>query len=378
MGETLTRTTIGVLQRGERQPGTLRARRRAAGRSRGAGTRRRRGRLLEREDLGDWERLRFTFRRSWPATSRRKGSIAVDGVSLTVTAVSEAGASAHLFEVGLIPTTLADTGLGAKPPGDAREPGSGRAGEVRRAVAGFTPGSSPLHAAPRRAADRGLPTPSKPPWPRSNHRDGRRPSGLVVDNEDRENEGDIIFAADAATPALMGWTIRHTSGVDLRTARQRPAPTNWRCRRWWRSTRTAKGTAYTVSCDAAAGVSTGISSADRARTATVLAAPDSTAADLTRPGHVFPLRAVDGGVLVAPGHTEAAVDLCRLGGRAPVGVIAELVHDEGDMMRLDGLRGFAINTVSPISIADLVVYLEAGNPWQLLAAMAPASALHLD
>jgi 3,4-dihydroxy 2-butanone 4-phosphate synthase/GTP cyclohydrolase II len=180
---------------------------------------------------------------------------------------------------------------------------------------------------------------------------------VVVDDEDRENEGDIIFAADAATPELMGWTIRYTSGVicvPLAAGRadELGLPPMVEVNQ------DAKGTAYTVSCDAAAGVTTGISSADRARTASVLAAADSTAADLTRPGHVFPLRAVDGGVLARRGHTEAAVDLCRLGGRAPVGVIAELVHDEGDMMRLPALRAFADEHNCPlVSIEDLANHL---------------------
>jgi 3,4-dihydroxy 2-butanone 4-phosphate synthase/3,4-dihydroxy 2-butanone 4-phosphate synthase/GTP cyclohydrolase II len=122
----------------------------------------------------------------------------------------------------------------------------------------------------------------------------------------------------------------------------------------------AKGTAYTVSCDAAIGVSTGISATDRALTARILADPQSTPAAITRPGHIFPLRAVKGGVRERPGHTEAAVDLCRLAGLAPVGVIAELVHDDGEMMRLDSLRDFAAEHGCPlISIEDLVAYVDA-------------------
>ncbi len=124
----------------------------------------------------------------------------------------------------------------------------------------------------------------------------------------------------------------------------------------------AKGTAYTVSCDAAMGVSTGISATDRALTARILADPTSQPNSLTRPGHVFPLRAVKGGVRERPGHTEAAVELCRLAGLEPVGVIAEVVYDDGEMMRLDGLRGFAVEHGCPlISIDDLVAYLEAGD-----------------
>ena len=182
---------------------------------------------------------------------------------------------------------------------------------------------------------------------------------LVVDNEDRENEGDIIFAAEHATPALMGWTVRYSSGVicvplDAYRADALALPPMVAINE------DAKGTAYTVSCDAAVGVSTGISATDRALTARILADPQSRPDALTRPGHVFPLRAVKGGVRERPGHTEAAVDLCRLAGLEPVGVIAELVYDNGEMMRLDGLRGFAIEHGCPlISIADLVAYLEA-------------------
>jgi 3,4-dihydroxy 2-butanone 4-phosphate synthase/3,4-dihydroxy 2-butanone 4-phosphate synthase/GTP cyclohydrolase II len=183
---------------------------------------------------------------------------------------------------------------------------------------------------------------------------------LVVDNEDRENEGDIIFAAQHATPALMGWTIRYSSGVicvpltgERADAMALPPMTA--------VNEDAKGTAYTVSCDAAVGVSTGISATDRALTARVLADPAVGPAAVTRPGHIFPLRAVNGGVRERPGHTEAAVDLCRLAGLEPVGVIAEVVYDDGEMMRLDGLRAFAAEHGCPlISIEDLVAYLEAG------------------
>lgn len=182
---------------------------------------------------------------------------------------------------------------------------------------------------------------------------------IVVDNEDRENEGDIIFAAEHATPALMGWTIRYSSGVicvplEAERADALALPPMVEVNE------DAKGTAYTVSCDAAIGVSTGISATDRALTARILADPQSTPAAITRPGHIFPLRAVEGGVRERPGHTEAAVDLCRLAGLAPVGVIAELVHDDGEMMRLDSLRDFAAEHGCPlISIEDLVAYVEA-------------------
>ena len=177
---------------------------------------------------------------------------------------------------------------------------------------------------------------------------------LVVDDADRENEGDIIFAADAATPELMGLTVRLGSGVVC------VAMTGEELDRLALPPMTAinedaKGTAYAVSVDAATGVTTGISGADRARTAQLLADPATVRGDLARPGHVFPLRSRRGGVLVRRGHTEAAVDLCRLGGRSPAGVICEVVEEDGSMARLPSLRVLADERGWPlVSIADLV------------------------
>ncbi|WP_068262123.1 bifunctional 3,4-dihydroxy-2-butanone-4-phosphate synthase/GTP cyclohydrolase II [Janibacter limosus] len=177
---------------------------------------------------------------------------------------------------------------------------------------------------------------------------------LVVDDADRENEGDIIFAADAATDEIMGATVRLGSGVIC------VAMTGEELDRLALPPMTAinedsKGTAYSVSVDAREGVSTGISAADRARTARLLADPSTGRGDLARPGHVFPLRSRDGGVLVRRGHTEAAVDLCRLGGRAPAGVICEVVEEDGSMSRLPQLRQLADERGWPlVSIADLV------------------------
>jgi 3,4-dihydroxy 2-butanone 4-phosphate synthase/GTP cyclohydrolase II len=156
---------------------------------------------------------------------------------------------------------------------------------------------------------------------------------LVADSPDRENEADVILAAQSATPEWVAWTIRHSSGylcAPMPAARADAldlplmVPHSQDPRR----------TAYTVTVDAATGVTTGISAADRARTLQVLADPASGRQDLIRPGHVLPLRAVPGGVLHRAGHTEAAVDLCRLAGLEPVGAIAELVNDDGTMTRL--------------------------------------------
>ncbi|TDU02620.1 GTP cyclohydrolase II /3,4-dihydroxy-2-butanone 4-phosphate synthase [Streptomyces sp. 846.5] len=179
---------------------------------------------------------------------------------------------------------------------------------------------------------------------------------VVVDDEDRENEGDIVFAASAATPEVMAFTIRYSSGVvcvpmtgDELDRLHLPPMTAVNEDR--------KGTAYAVSVDARDGVSTGISAADRARTVRLLATAGTGPGDLTRPGHVFPLRAKDGGVLERPGHTEAAVDLARLAGLPPAGGIAEVVNDDGTMARLPELVAFARrHGLAIISIEDLIAY----------------------
>lgn len=181
---------------------------------------------------------------------------------------------------------------------------------------------------------------------------------VVVDDEDRENEGDLIFAASKATPELLAFMIRHTSGVicvpmpgdDLDRLDLPPMVKANECR---------LGTAFAVSVDARSGVSTGISAADRAHTIRLLADPGTQAHDLARPGHLFPLRAVGGGVLARRGHTEAAVDLVRLAGLPPVGVLCELTLDDGAMMRLPHCRVFASrHRIKLISIDDLSAYLE--------------------
>jgi len=176
---------------------------------------------------------------------------------------------------------------------------------------------------------------------------------IVVDDADRENEGDVVMAAVHATPAWVGWTVRHTSGVLCAPMPAERADALGLPPMVERN-EDARQTAYTVSVDAAAGVTTGISAADRAKALAVLADPGATAGDLIRPGHVFPLRARPGGVLERDGHTEAAVDLCRLAGLPPVAVIAEVVEDSGETMRLPGLRALAdAHGLLLISIADL-------------------------
>jgi 3,4-dihydroxy 2-butanone 4-phosphate synthase/GTP cyclohydrolase II len=180
---------------------------------------------------------------------------------------------------------------------------------------------------------------------------------VVVDDEDRENEGDLIFAASKATPSLVAFMIRYTSGV---VCVPLPGPELDRLDLppMTSVNEDRKGTAYTVSVDARDGVSTGISAADRAHTIRVLADSATEPFDLTRPGHVFPLRAVPGGVLRRAGHTEAAVDLARLAGLSRAGAIAELVNDDGTMMRAPQCRTFADeHGLLMISIADLIAYI---------------------
>ncbi len=180
---------------------------------------------------------------------------------------------------------------------------------------------------------------------------------VVVDDEDRENEGDLVFAGSKATPELVGFMIRHTSGVicvsmhggDLDRLLLPPMTAVNEDR---------KATAYAVSVDARDGISTGISAADRARTIRTLVDSATEPWEITRPGHVFPLRAVPGGVLQRAGHTEASVDLATLAGLTPAGVICELVNDDGSMMRAPQCRTFADeHGLLMISIADLIAHI---------------------
>ena len=177
---------------------------------------------------------------------------------------------------------------------------------------------------------------------------------LVVDDEDRETEGDLIMAAEHATPAALAFLVRHTSGVvcvgldggrldDLALPPMVARGDD------------PRGTAFTVSVDLKHGTTTGISAADRARTIRALADPGTRPDELSRPGHVFPLRARDGGVLRRPGHTESAVDLCRLAGLAPAGVLAEVTNDDGTIARRPDLELFAQrHGLVSLTVADLV------------------------
>ncbi|MBQ9918713.1 MAG: bifunctional 3,4-dihydroxy-2-butanone-4-phosphate synthase/GTP cyclohydrolase II [Microbacterium sp.] len=185
---------------------------------------------------------------------------------------------------------------------------------------------------------------------------------LVADDENRENEGDVIISAQLATPEWLAWTVRWSSGYVCA-----PMPADWADRLdlppMVEVNQDARGTAYTVSVDAASGVTTGISAADRAHTLNVLADPESVPTSLIRPGHVLPLRAVDGGVRERAGHTEAAVDFMRLAGLEPVGAIAEVVAEDGSMMRLPGLIELGERDGIPVvTIEQLVAYLNETEP----------------
>jgi 3,4-dihydroxy 2-butanone 4-phosphate synthase / GTP cyclohydrolase II len=177
---------------------------------------------------------------------------------------------------------------------------------------------------------------------------------VVVDEASRENEGDIVFAASKATPELLAFTIRYARGLicvpmlgeDLDRLQVPPMTSD---------NQEHMGTAFTISVDARDGISTGISAADRARTIRTLVDSATEPYEIVRPGHVFPLRYAEGGVLRRAGHTEAAVDLARLAGLTPAGVVAEIFNDDGTMARLPQLRAFADEHGLPlISIAQLI------------------------
>ena len=179
---------------------------------------------------------------------------------------------------------------------------------------------------------------------------------VVVDDASRENEGDIVFAASKATPDLLAFTIRYARGLicvpmlgeDLDRLQVPPMTSD---------NQEHMGTAFTISVDARDGITTGISAADRARTIRTLVDSATEPYEIVRPGHVFPLRYAEGGVLRRAGHTEAAVDLARLAGLTPAGVVAEIFNDDGTMARLPQLRAFADQHGLPlISIAQLIEY----------------------
>ena len=181
---------------------------------------------------------------------------------------------------------------------------------------------------------------------------------VVMDDEDRENEGDLIFAAARATPELVSFTVRYTSG-DICVALTEADCGRLDLPPMHHDNADSFRTAFTVTVDAKNGITTGISATDRAHTIRLLSDPGTVARDLVRPGHVLPLQAREGGVLRRPGHTEAAVDLARMAGLPAVGALCEIVSEknEGEMARGDELGVFAADhDLTLITIADLIAY----------------------
>ncbi|MEZ2126423.1 MULTISPECIES: 3,4-dihydroxy-2-butanone-4-phosphate synthase [unclassified Sinorhizobium] len=185
---------------------------------------------------------------------------------------------------------------------------------------------------------------------------------VVVDDQNRENEGDIVVASDAVTPETIAFMMNRARGLicvamegEHLDALDIPLMVP-------RNTESHK-TAFTVSVDYIPGTTTGISAADRAATVRALVDERSQSSDFARPGHIFPLRAHPGGVLARPGHTEAAVELCRLAGKVPSGVICEVANDDGTMARLSDLKLFAERyNLHLITIEDLIAYLKQAAP----------------
>jgi 3,4-dihydroxy 2-butanone 4-phosphate synthase/GTP cyclohydrolase II len=205
---------------------------------------------------------------------------------------------------------------------------------------------------------------------------------IVVDDADRENEGDLIMAAAKALPERVAFMIRHTSGILCA-----PLPPE-EARRLRLDPMVAQndaplGTAFTVSVDYRVGLTTGISAEERSQTVRALANANAGAEDFVRPGHIFPLIGRAGGVLVRTGHTEAAIDLARLAGLPPVGLLAELVNDDGTVKRLPQLRAFAArHRLKMISVADLVAHrqqreqlIERVGAFEVLTEAGPARAI---
>jgi len=179
---------------------------------------------------------------------------------------------------------------------------------------------------------------------------------IIVDDEDRENEGDLVCAAEKITPDIVNFMARHARGLICLPL------TEERCDELHLTTQVADntsflGTAFTVSIDARRGITTGISASDRATTILTAVDPQARPQDLARPGHIFPLRAKNGGVLVRPGQTEASVDMARIAGLSPAGVICEVMNEDGTMARLPQLEAFAAeHNLKMITVADLVRY----------------------
>ncbi len=306
------------------------------------------GRVSALEDFTSWRRLRIELDQQLAPLVAAQGSIAVDGVSLTVSAVSPAHQLPAWFEVSLIAQTMAATNLATLKPADTVNLELDLLARYTQRMLDWSqkPETTTADLAQENRVDQAVAALA------------RGQAIVVVDAADRENEGDLVFAAEAATVDLLALTIRYTSGVICAPMPAARADLLG-LEAMVKVNKDPKGTAYTVSCDAASGVTTGISGADRAQTLRVLADPKSDQDCLTRPGHIFPLRAHPDGIAGRAGHTEAAVELCQLAGFSGVAAIAELVRDDGSMMRQKDLATFAQEQgLVMISIAALQKWME--------------------
>ena len=179
---------------------------------------------------------------------------------------------------------------------------------------------------------------------------------VLVDDEDRENEGDLVMAAELVTPESINFMARHGRGLICLSLTEERVQ-NLGLAMMAADNRSLRATAFTVSIDARRGMTTGISARERAETVRAAVAPHASADDLVTPGHIFPLRARRGGVLVRSGHTEGSVDLARLAGHEPAGVICEIMREDGEMARMPDLEAFAAqHNVAVVTIADLIEY----------------------
>ena len=185
---------------------------------------------------------------------------------------------------------------------------------------------------------------------------------LIVDDEDRENEGDLIYAAETITAPQMALLIRECSGIVCLCVTDEKAD-ELELEPMVKNNTNKNGTAFTVTIEAARGVTTGVSAADRVTTIRTAVAPDAKPSDLNRPGHIFPLRARKGGVLERRGHTEVTCDLCRMAGLTPAGVLCELTNEDGTMARLPEVAAFARKHGMPLaSVEDIAQYrMETGK-----------------
>lgn len=266
---------------------------------------------------------------------------------LVLAAASQPSSSSGSPAPSSTPSSSSSSRRSVAPPPSAQPPAVAAAG------APFAPAASPADA-----RDLDVPAPGFDSIPDALAAMAAGRAVVVLDDEDRENEGDLICAADRVTPETMAFIVRHTSGVvcvgmegrdldRLRIPLMISSAEN----------EEAMYTAFTVTVDLRHGTSTGISAADRAATMRALADPNVAPEDFKRPGHIFPLRAREGGVLHRPGHTEASVDLCRLAGCRPAGVLCEIVSTDGSMARTPELQAFSKeHDLKCITIADLVRY----------------------